>query len=98
MEPHTAAFYFTVRVPPIADHSWFLQTSLCSTCTPLVTLLLCALLNFHQIEMSSSTKSCITDFLILCVFSVHDHVLKGRALGAVFPCGPLGAFCGGWFW
>ena len=38
-EPHSVVFDLTVCVPPIPKHSCFLQTHLCSTCAPLVTLL-----------------------------------------------------------
>ena len=88
---HFLMHFTSVLVPPIADHSRFLQTHLCSTCAPQVTLLLRTLLGLCHLGMSSSTKPCIADILILWVFLVHDPVFQVHALGKVSPCGPFGS-------
>ena len=56
---------------------------------PLVTLFLHRLLGLRQVGMSSSTKTCITNFLLMWVFLVHCHVL--HAWGKVSLYRPFGS-------
>ena len=49
------------------------------------------IVGFSPLGNEVEHKSRITDFLILWVFLVHDHVLQVHGLGKVSPCGPFGS-------
>ena len=47
----------------------FSKPACSSTCAQMQTLLFCTLLGLRHMGMSSSIKTCITDFLILAVYT-----------------------------
>ena len=82
-EPHFAVFRFIVCIPPIPEHSYFLKTRLCSTCAPMVMILVHELLGLRHMVTNSSTSTTRWVWLLSPMTSpqVHDRVLHGARFG-----------------
>ena len=98
MEPHSAVFDFIVSVPPSTEHSFFIRTRLCSTCAPLVTLLLIVGNEFRHINYLWGAVAIDRDKASVSHSSISPSSIFARFLFVGHLVSTAGTFYGGWFW